>query len=377
MIRNISPRNGHAGFSLVELMIAIVLGALVVAGLINVLMANRQAYHLQEASNYNQQNMRFAMDRIGWSLRMADFFGGVKGSALTGSPAVTASGTCTAAWALASANGIYGYDGNATSGTGAFPLAGCVNDKNYISGSDILVVRYADADALPAPAGTSAGSGLNAGEIYVQAQTGGRGELFASSRPSDLPNSTEGVSTYPYEVEMYYLRPCSDPGTGGICSASSDGGNPIPTLMRLRLQTDGSLISEPVVEGVEQLQFEYGIRSSSTDPTPASYVSADKMSAADWSQVVAVRVGYVLRSATRDTRLPHPFDSGNGSDTSATSYATRLSSNCQYAISSAGSVDASKCLSFSGATDPTAGKPQQFTRTEMTSLVQIRNRLRL
>ena len=375
MIRPVSSRRRHQGFSLVELMIAIVLGALVVAGLINVLMANRQAYHLQEASNYNQQNMRFAMDRIGWSLRMADFFGGVKGSALTGSPAVTASGACTAAWALDTSNGIYGYDGNATGGTGAFPLAGCVNDNNYISGSDILVVRYADADALPAPAGTSAGSGINAGEIYVQAQTGGRGELFANSRPADLPNSTEGVSTYPYELEMYYLRPCSDPGAGGICGAGSDGGNPIPTLMRLRLQADGSLISEPVVEGVEQLQFEYGIRSSSTDPTPASYVSADNVP--NWSDVVAVRVGYVLRSATRDTRLPHPFDSGKGSDTSDPSYATRLSSNCQYTISSAGSVDASKCLSFSGATDPTAGKPQQFTRTEMTSLVQIRNRLRL
>ncbi|MDQ2972618.1 MAG: prepilin-type N-terminal cleavage/methylation domain-containing protein, partial [Pseudomonadota bacterium] len=242
----------NAGFSIIELMIAIVLGALVVAGLVNVLIANRQAYHLQEANNYNQQNMRFAMDRIGWSLRMADFFGGAPAVDITGAPVIPAgAGNCNAAWALAVTQPVYGYDGSA--GMPA-DLAGCINAANYVNGADILILRYADTDALEAAAVPIPG------KVYLQVQTGGHGVLFVTTPPASPAVGTPGVSTYPYAVEMFYLRPCSDPGAGGICSAGSDGGNPIPTLMRLRLDDTGTLINEPVVEGIEQLQFEYGVR---------------------------------------------------------------------------------------------------------------------
>ena len=386
MIREIPKgpeRRASRGFSLIELMIALLLGALVVAGLINVLMANRQAYHLQEANNFNQQNMRFAMDRIGWSLRMADFWGGASSAAITGTPTVTGKGDCTAAWVLAvasgavpGAGGVFGYDGN-SGGFTNFPLSGCIGSDtaNYVSGSDILVVRYADADAVPTSGGTS---GILPGKVYLQARTGVRGELFADTVPADLPNSDQGVSTYPYALEMYYLRPCSDPGTGGVCSASSDGGNPIPTLMRVRLQDDGTLINEPVVEGVEQLQFEYGVHAAgSTDPTPTEYVSADEVTAdgRTWADVTSVRVGYVLRSQTRDTALPHDFDSGDSTNPGAATYPTRLSSNCEYGFTTAGTAQNWACDNYT--TGQLGSTPQQFTRAEMTSVVQVRNRLRL
>ena len=61
------------GFSLIELMVALVLGLIVVGGLIQVLISNRTAYRLQESSNFLQQNLRYASDRVNWSLRMADF----------------------------------------------------------------------------------------------------------------------------------------------------------------------------------------------------------------------------------------------------------------------------------------------------------------
>ncbi len=355
------------GFSIIELMIAIVLGALVVAGLVNVLIANRQAYHLQEANNYNQQNMRFAMDRIGWSLRMADFWGGIVPGAITGTPTVTGGAGCTSAWVLAVNYGIYGYDGNTT--TTGFPLSGCVPNANYVAGSDVLVVRYVGPDAVPQ------GAALSAAKIYLRVQTGRRGELFAgASPPTDLPQSVSpdtGTSTYPYSLEMYYLRPCSDLGTASTCSAASDGGNPIPTLMRLRLQDDGTLINEPVVEGVEQLQFEYGVGTPPGNPTPIVYKTADAMAAADWANVVSVRIGYVLRAQTRDTALAHAFNSN------ATGSPIRLSANCQYTISATGAVTYSTCPNFTGANDPVSGKPQQFTRTQMVSVVQVRNRTRL
>ena len=315
------------------------------------------------------------MDRIGWSLRMADFFAGVAPTDISGAPGVTGTGNCNAAWVLDVTDGIFGYDGGS-----AFPLTGCVNNANYVKGTDILIVRYADTDTV-ASAGTSGTANLTPDKIYLQAQTGTRGILFANTRPSDLPNSTAGVSTYPYAVEMYYVRPCSDPGAGGVCGASSDGGNPIPTLMRLRLQDDGTLISEPVVEGVEQLQFEYGIRNKS-DPSsivPQYYEDATAATSnADWPYVVAVRVGYVLRAQTRDTRVPHTFDSNSTVATDA-SFPARLSSDCQYKVDAAGAVTITSgtCANFSTASVGTTLNPaQQFARNEMTAVVQVRNRVR-
>lgn len=370
-----SRANRGRGFSLIELMIALLLGTLVVAGLINVLIANRQAYHLQEANNFNQQNMRFAMDRIGWSLRMADFWGGVDSKSIDGAPSVPGVGSCNKAWILDVNDGVFGFDGQATGGT-SFPLSGCIGDDtaNYVAGSDVLIVRYADTDAVPTSGGTS---GILPKKIYLQARTGVRGELFTDTVPPDLPNSTQGVSTYPYALEMYYLRPCSDPGTGGKCTANSDGGHPIPTLMRLRLTDTGDLINEPVVEGVEQLQFEYGVHAvGSSDATPVAYVSADQLVADGytWADVTAVRIGYVLRSQTRDTGLPHDFDSG-GTKTSDANYATRLSSNCEYGITSIGGAQNWNCTNY--AIGQLGSSPQQFTRAQMTAVVQVRNRMRL
>ncbi|HXS72443.1 MAG TPA: PilW family protein [Rhodanobacteraceae bacterium] len=375
------PRVSSAGFSLIEMMIAVVLGALVVAGLINVLMANRQAYHLQEANNYNQENMRFAMDRIGWSLRQASYWSGVHANQIIGTPAVGGtSGSCNQAWALDAKDAVFGYDGT-SSGTG-FPVKDCVDAANYVGGSDVLVVRYADADAVPWSATTV--PTLNSKQIYLEARAGTYGVLFAGNYLKQLPFTDaagapqQGSYIYPYAIEMYYLRPCSDLGSATDCSAASDGGHPIPTLMRMRLDSTGTLINEPVVEGVEQLQFEYGLRNPADpnkSPTPVQYRDANGMAAGDWANVIAVRIGYVLRSQTRDTALPHPFDSQT-TDVTNVKYPLRLSSDCEYSIAADGTAQiVSGCTGFNTSTS-LGDKPQQYTRAQMNAVVQLRNLIR-
>lgn len=364
----------RAGFSLIEMMIALLLGALVVAGLINVLMANRQAYHLQEADNYNQQNMRFAMDRIGWSLRQASFWGAVKPNVISGSPAVgQTTASCTQAWVLAVSNPVYGYDG-----ASSFPVGSdCV--PAYVSGTDVLVVRYAGPDAVPWSAATA--PTLNAKQVYLETRAGMTAQLFSGSYIQTYPYVNgaapqEGTYIYPYSFEAYYLRPCSNADSSGKCSASSDGGNPIPTLMRMRLDSSGNLITEPVVEGVEQLQFEYGIRDpNGTSPVPIRYEDATTATTkGDWANVISVRIGYVLRSATRDTRVPHPFDSQT-TDVTQANYPRRLSGDCEYKVASDGTASiTSGCTGFG--TGSLGDKPQQYTRIQMTAVVQLRNPIR-
>ncbi|HEX7130492.1 MAG TPA: PilW family protein [Rhodanobacteraceae bacterium] len=376
-----ASRVSQRGFSLIELMIAVVLGALVVAGLINVLMANRQAYHLQEANNYNQQNMRFAMDRIGWSLRQASFWGGVTPAQIIGTPTVSGTkGSCTQAWALDAKDAVYGYDG--TSAGSGFPIANCVDAANYVGGSDVLVVRYADADAVPWSAATA--PTLNAKQIYLETRAGGYGVLFAGNYLKQLPFTDgagapqEGAYIYPYALEMYYLRPCSDTNGATDCSAASDGGHPIPTLMRMRLDSTGTLVNEPVVEGVEQLQFEYGLRdpaAANGNPVPVTYKDAKNMAATDWANVITVRIGYVLRSQTRDTAVPHAFDS-QSTDVTNAKFPLRLSDDCEYKVTASGTASiVSGCTGFD-TTTALGDKPQQYTRVQMNAVVQLRNPIR-
>ncbi|NUR22528.1 PilW family protein [Frateuria sp.] len=346
-----------AGFSLVEMMIAMVLGLIVVAGLIQVLLANRKSYQLQQGTNILQQNVRFASDRLGWSLRMADFWGGNSGGVITGSPAVTARGSCDQAWILDTQHGLYGYEGGAS-----FPIANCVDDADYVKGSDVLVARYVDADGMdPAASSTIAASPK---QVYLVSAIGQQAALFLGNTavPTTPPASAIGRYVYPYHVDMYYLRPCSNPagGTNAThCDAADDNGSPIPTLMRMRLDSTGSLTEEPLVEGIEQLQFQYGITGTDvTQLVPANYKDASAVTADEWRRVITVSVGLVAVSQQRDISMPHVGTFGAG--------------NCSYQIKN-GSTVTTGCANFSVA----GSQPWQFARTQLTQVVQLRNRIRM
>ncbi|MGC1551063.1 MAG: PilW family protein [Rhodanobacter sp.] len=357
-----------AGFSLIEMMIAMVIGALVVAGLINLFIANRKAYQIQSGNNFLQENLRIASDRIGWSLRMADFWGGNNAAdvqAGSAGTAISGKGTCNGSWAtainpaLTDGGGVFGYVGS-----DSFPLgAACVGgNANYVKGSDALVLRYAEPTVLapgPTPA-VSSTIAKNAKEIFLLSTPGTSAQLFSGSTVPTNDTDTVRSYAYPYQVDMYYLRPCSVIGSGSTCSAKDDGGMPLPTLIRMHLQSDGSFVSEAVVDGIEQLKFEYGVASDMTNVVP-TYMRADAMSSSQWANVVSVRVSLVAVSPVRDFVMPH----------TGTYTLGILDGACKYVISS-GKTDVSTCKNFT----PYGDKPWQFTRVRQQFVVQLRNRTR-
>jgi type IV pilus assembly protein PilW len=363
------------GFSLIELMVAMLLGLLVVAGLINLFIANRRSYQMQSGNNFLQENLRIASDRIGWSLRMADYWGGNKTVQVGTSAvdAVGAKGDCDGAWATAVSSavtgggGVYGYTGAAT-----FPLgAACIGDsKNYVAGSDVLVVRYADPQVLapgpaeagfaPAESGTISGSPK---QVFLLSTPGSSAQLFAGAPPATL---TAKVHRYvnPYQVDMYYLRPCSViPDNGSTCTATADGGLPLPTLMRMHLQSSGQLVSEPVVDGVEQINFEYGATGTGTGGALQYWSASDITSNNTWASVVSVRVSLVAVNPTRDISIPHVKTYVLGT----------LPGNCTYTINNGSAAGTTGCQNFV----PYGGdQPWQFARTDQQFVVQLRNRVR-
>jgi hypothetical protein len=135
--------------------------------------------------------------------------------------------------------------------------------------------------------------------------------------------------------------------------------------MHVRLQSDGSLVREPLAEGIEQLQFEYLVAVPQADGTVLTqFKNASNVAASEWPNVRAVRVTMLARGGARDVSLSHAGT-------------FQLSQNCKVTLSDSGSLSVTAsggdCNNLSLGT---AFKPQQFPRALMQQVVQVRNRIR-
>lgn len=81
-IRHKAWPRAQAGLSLIELMIALLIGIVLIAGVIQVFLASRAAYSLSQAIARNQENARFAMDFIQRDMRMVGHMGCVNDQSL-------------------------------------------------------------------------------------------------------------------------------------------------------------------------------------------------------------------------------------------------------------------------------------------------------
>ena len=68
-------RGKQQGLSLVELLIALVLGLVLMSGVIQVFITTKQAYNLNEEMTWIQENARFSMGFLSEDLRMAGYYG--------------------------------------------------------------------------------------------------------------------------------------------------------------------------------------------------------------------------------------------------------------------------------------------------------------
>jgi hypothetical protein len=121
-----------------------------------------------------------------------------------------------------------------------------------------------------------------------------------------------------------------------------------------------------MVEGIEQLQFEYGLRGTDASKVvPEVYESADDIAAEEWARVISVRVAMVARSQVRDIAVPLTVDFTG---------ANALSDDCGYKIAANGGVDVSSCTGM--ASTSLGDKPQQYSRLRTSQIMQVRNRIR-
>jgi type IV pilus assembly protein PilW len=320
-------RRAQLGVTVIELMVALLLGLLLTGGAIQVFVSNRATYGFNEGFARVQENGRFALDTLSYHARLAGYLGclsdvprynnlnspttlsfnfeeGLRGYEAAG----TNPGQTFAAAALDPANST-----NAGDWTPALPadLVG-----SAIPGSDVLVIRHANptSHALLSPftsptvvTAVATVTDYVRGDIAIVsdcqkasifqvtgvANTAGGIEIrhVAAGTPGNqVPSWTTdqeysaGAQVMRGETWVFYV-------------GARPGGGP-PALFQRRLLIDGAAtsavpVAEELVEAVETMQVRYGI-DAGQDGTIDSYVTADNV--ANWDLVATVRVALVARS---------------------------------------------------------------------------------
>lgn len=267
------PRtSASAGFSLVELMVALAIGLVLALG-VTTLMANTHRTHSELSKSSRQiESGRSAMQLLSTEIQHAGFYGEFGGDApLPGTlpdPCDTTPASLEAGLALP----IQGFDGQA----GGIPA--CVAAAGHVPGTDVLVLRRVETRRTDA-------ADLQASEIYLQgAPNGWRLGPGDPTLFTLINHRGDGVPIYRYRTDIYFI-------------GQANGG---PALRRLEL-AGGRLLPVTLVDAIENLQLDYGIDRSgdgapnASDGLDDAYVPLPA-SPGQWRDVVALRVHLLARN---------------------------------------------------------------------------------
>ena len=282
---SIQPRVSHTrqqlGVSLVELLIAVVVGLLLLGGLIQIYLSNKQSYNAQQQLARMQEDGRFAMDLITRDLRRSGFWGGnVDLATFTGDPGPEPpSHNCTSeAWGRMVTWRVSGLNGTAAPG-------GYTCATDHIANTDILTVRYADTNTIatiPANDALLVRSTIFASRVMTGAGAGEDENRIFPDDPTVTPAHLL-PEVRPLVSHAYYVG-----DSGQVCP----GGQAIPALRRVALNpVTGAPESDVIATGVEQLQVRYLLTVGGNDV----YVDAQNVPDDQWPNVRAVRIWLLVR----------------------------------------------------------------------------------
>jgi type IV pilus assembly protein PilW len=259
------------GLSLVELLVAMALMAVVTLAAVSLYTSATQSYRTVDANQELQSKARFAFEVITQAVRVAGYEDKVGRVGDVDDPANSAwVGRVFYPASVASAPyALRGFDNSAIISTSVLNDLGADGEAGMggLSQSDSLAVRFYGS-GLATSGETADGSMVDCmGRAWAYPQT---------NAVADIGLSLFQIRTTAGEPELH-------------CVYQERGAPPSATVTRR---------SEPIVRGVESLQFAYALDTDAAADAlnyPNSWRNAADLSAADWPRVRWVRVGMVIR----------------------------------------------------------------------------------
>ena len=283
-IRRFAPRQSR-GFTLIEMMVGITLGLIVLAVLTAVFVGVSNNRREMERTGRQIENGRFAIRLLADDIVNAGYFGEFDPRVVGPPPAKP--DPCSTSVADMKSMVMMHVQGYAA----AAAKPSCISDVR--SGTAVVAIRRS-ATCIAGDANCDAAA---AGQIYFQS-TLCNAELanpvlsthyIVAAKPASGPSAfplhkhdcTTVAGLRAYVMHIYFIANNNDPGDG------------IPTLKRAELDVNGAFSVVPLVEGIENLQFEYGLDTNgdsmpdavSADPGAYGGCAADPCYITNWLNV--------------------------------------------------------------------------------------------
>ena len=344
----------QAGFSLIEMMVALTLGLVLTGVMTAVYLTSKNATRRVDQLSTLQQNVRLAFQFLSADARMVGYQGcftnrstgftnslavglgtnfavgiegykyNIAGSALTLSSSNPANVTTTSSWV------------NNTNGTSnTIPLTTIASD-GLTPGSDVLVIRTVSGAPIRLTANavgsattlsienngapgkcrdgtTTKVSGLCAGS-YAMVASCSSAQAFQVSSAATTLGISGGLSAsnvypqgsseaFPLQTVVYYVKRSVSGTTTSLYRRTFDG-----DWTATSPGTVDAGVEQELIEGVENLQVRFGVDTTMPDPDgviDGTYVAANSVT--DWSRVLAVRMSLLTHgpaAADVDVTLP-------------------------------------------------------------------------
>jgi type IV pilus assembly protein PilW len=273
----------HAGMSLVELMIAIALGLLILAALTVVFVNSSTARREIELTSQQIENGRYAIDLLTDDLRLAGYFGEMMPIPANGiltvappDPTLPLPDPCTVPadlndWRASLYLHVQGYHNGSGLPAGCSAATNIKTNADATTNPDILAIRRARActvDDAGCPALNNDKAYLQVSLCATEAATtpyilalGNVAPTLKLKGATATACSGTFVSRREYMTHVYFI------------STNNGAGVNVPTLKRLELDIVGGALGMKevaLVEGIEQLNVEYGIDYMDSAGLPAA-----------------------------------------------------------------------------------------------------------
>lgn len=317
-MRNAAVGNRHSGvhrahgFSLIELMVAMAISLLLLAGVVAIFVSSKASYETTQRLSRIQENGRFALNTIMTDLRASGFVGCARQPTYL---STSLNNSTTLQWNFL-AGPVTGFQ---ATGANVWSPAMDASIPSPLSGSDVLVVRVPVRERVPLPLTTDVGSPTNTLQIAAGSGAVETGDIvlaysceaisvfqvssFATgtgvishivNASGQVPGNATATVNYAYrravtqvvpvETVAYFVAPSSRVG---------DASDPAPAGTTSLWRRRGLNAAEELVEGIEQVQVQYGIDTNG-DVIVDEYRTANNVT--DWNDVISVSVALLVRA---------------------------------------------------------------------------------
>ncbi|MEM9101484.1 MAG: PilW family protein [Pseudomonadota bacterium] len=301
------PLNHQKGLTVIELMIALTLGLVLVAGFIQILLANRQTSQVQEAVARVQESGRVVMEYLAREIRAADYWGCAKDITNFTNHIDT-----TSAGYVATLNDYTNFQG--ISGT----------DDDGFNGSDSITLTSLFGDELPLVAQMSTGNDpiqvtpsnnlLSVGDIVFVSNCSG-GDIFqiTHGNPGDDGFVRRDANASPGNQAVNCAKTGASACAACLCQnygreatlhtqlnrktyfiTQMVGDNEPALMMQDLTNPDPDTNTVPIASGIQNMQILYG-QDLNDDGSANRYVDVDD-AGLDLNDVVSVKISLSIAS---------------------------------------------------------------------------------